>query len=297
VNDTAVFGDWGTSRLKLFRVREGRAVAQVEAPGIGVATAPPAEVLVAALAPWRQEQAIDRIWLCGMAGSRGGLIEADYVPCPAGPEQWAARSSTITVDGIRIVVAPGISFRGALERDVMRGEEAQIFGALALDPALGTGEHLIVLPGTHSKWVRIVDGRIVAFQTYPTGELFNLLAERSTLVARDTAALSRGDREEGFAQGLDRAGPAMFASLFTARAAQLLDGRSAEWARGYLSGLLIGSEVAGETMLPGNVVLIGEPALCDRYEAALARFRRGTTRMDGRETVLAGLEGLRRSLP
>ncbi len=76
-------------------------------------------------------------------------------------------------------LVPGVMQRGALP-NVLRGEETQVFGALELEPDLAA-EALLVLPGTHSKWVRVRDGRLTDFATYMTGELFAVLREHSIL--------------------------------------------------------------------------------------------------------------------
>jgi hypothetical protein len=56
----------------------------------------------------------------------------------------------------------------------MRGEETQILGALSLAPDLEKNS-MVILPGTHSKWVSMHESRIMDFATYMTGELFCLL--------------------------------------------------------------------------------------------------------------------------
>jgi 2-dehydro-3-deoxygalactonokinase len=64
----------------------------------------------------------------------------------------------------------------------MRGEETQLFGALhLLGPDAADGCY--VLPGTHSKWVRLHAGRITELRTYMTGELFALLRQHGTLAS------------------------------------------------------------------------------------------------------------------
>jgi 2-dehydro-3-deoxygalactonokinase len=101
--------------------------------------------------------------------------------------------------------------------DVMRGEEAQIFGACVRDPALAQGRRLIVLPGTHSKWALVEDGQVLAFRTVPTGELFALLRDGSTLGPKDSVG-DTAEEAAGFAEGLARAGEgAVLAGLFAAR--------------------------------------------------------------------------------
>ena len=168
----------------------------------------------------------------------------------------------------------------------MRGEETQIFGAMALDPRLASGKHIVLLPGTHSKWVWLDDGAIVRFRTSMTGELYALLGQSSLLAAGEAGS----NEGEGFAAGLLRAGQgaAPSVALFEARAAQLLDGRTVDWARGFVSGLLIGAEIA--EMAPHDTVLaIGDPALVVRYNEALAQRGVQMRSMDGEACAIAGL--------
>lgn len=279
-----VIGDWGSTRLRLWRLHDGEVAGHREGPGV-LAVADHAGALAQTMGDWRA----DRVILCGMAGARGALCEAPYVACPASPDEWVRRVVDSAALGFRLRVAAGVSCRDRHGGpDVMRGEETQVFGAMALDAALARGEHLVVLPGTHSKWVRLEEGRIAGFRTFMTGELFALLAG-SSLFASATAAESDDDAE-GFSAGLARADRAcaLSASLFEARAAQLVEGRSAEWARGFASGMLIGAEIS-EMAPQGTLLLIGAPGLTARYDEALARHGAQVRRMDADTCVRAGL--------
>ncbi len=60
----------------------------------------------------------------------------------------------------------------------MSGEETQIFGAIQKE---GFKQHSFILPGTHSKWAVVEEGRIVWFSTFMTGELFAVLCNHSIL--------------------------------------------------------------------------------------------------------------------
>ncbi len=286
-----ILGDWGTTRLRLFRVESGAIVDRLDGPGIGQLAASPAETLVATLAPWRETARASGVLLCGMAGSRNGLIEVPYAPCPADAASWRERIATVEMDGVAVSVAPGLSTANfAGHADVMRGEETQIFGAAAVDPGLATGRVLLVLPGTHSKWAELVDGRIERFHTFPTGELFALLRDHSTLTRAGTDSTGR---EAGFADGLARADTGLIASLFEARAAQLVEGRSLGWALGLLSGLLIGGEFAEALALAGEqaarIALIGDPGLSALYAQAAGRHGLTVSHLDGDACAIAGL--------
>ena len=115
--------------------------------------------------------------LAGMVGSNRGWIEVPYVRCPAGLADLAL--ALVWPDEGRTAIVPGVSFADADEADVMRGEEVQLLGAhtAGMVPA----DALVCHPGTHNKWARLVGGRIERFTTVMTGELFNLLRDRSIL--------------------------------------------------------------------------------------------------------------------
>lgn len=290
-----VLGDWGTSRLRLFLLdSEGAVDRRVEGPGIGAVFGTATDALAVALTDLGA-QVDARVMLSGMAGARDGLIEAPYVKCPADAAGWARAAARTTLDARAVTVAAGmrcVNFAGA--PDVMRGEETQIFGAVAQGPSLARGRHVIVLPGTHSKWALIAGGMIERFHTFATGELFALLHTYSTLLrAGDRAGDAGGGFEAGLARG--RAGAGLAASLFETRAAQLLDGRGAAWAADFLSGLLIADEVRTALGLVGGpemVTLIGDPGLCARYALALGGHEVSADVLDGDACALAGLRRL-----
>ena len=288
---THLLGDWGTSRLRLWRLRDGVIAPWREGPGIGAIDRPAAQILRECLTELQGDGRPQSITLCGMAGARGGLHEAPYAECPADRAAWARQAARIDFDGIPLAIAAGVAIPADSDRaDVMRGEETQIFGAIALDPALATGRHMLLLPGTHSKWVEIADGAITGFTTFLTGELFSLLG-RSTLLS---AGVAGDDEDAGFAAGLERARAegGVLGDFFQARALQLRQGRSGAWAAGFLSGLLIGgetAEVAARGLLAVRVPLIGDAKLARRYALALASNGTTTQILDAEAATLAGL--------
>ena len=283
MNVSLVIGDWGSTRMRLWRLEGGAVTERLEGPGI-LACDNPAGAFASVL----DGRAADRVVLCGMAGAREGLHEAPYVPCPVSLSQWRARTTQDReCSGTTVRIAAGVSCRDLSGRpDVMRGEETQVFGAMTLDPELASGRHIVLLPGTHSMWVWLGDGVILRFRTCMTGELFALLG-RSSLLAGDATG---ANEDRGFAAGLVRAGEgvAPSAALFEARAAQLVDGMTVDWARGFVSGLLIGAEIA-EMAPQDTVVAIGDPALVVRYGEALTQRGVQVRPMDDEACAIAGL--------
>ena len=146
------------------------------------------------------------VLICGMAGARQGWVEAPYLKVPTRLD--ALHEGAIRIDApgdIRIL--PGIAQARADRPDVMRGEETQLLGVT--EPGF-TG--LVCIPGTHSKWIRIEDGRVVEFSTYMTGELFSVIAQHSILAHAIEGVGAGGQRGlprrpvdgAGRAHGLDR---------------------------------------------------------------------------------------------
>ena len=209
------------------------------------------------------------IILSGMIGSRQGWKEAPYAQCPASADDIVKALATIDHDGARIALVPGLSTENDGMPDVMRGEETQILGALALS---GSDEGLFLLPGTHSKWARCAAGRIVSFRTFMTGEIFGALKEH-TILGRlmrdgppDPHAFARGV-DEGAT--LDSAG-ALLNRIFATRSYGLMDRLADTALADYLSGLLIGAEVAPRgDQQDAAVTIIASAALAQRYADAL----------------------------
>lgn len=298
--DIVIVGDWGTSRLRLW-LRQGKSVIhRRDGPGVSALTDTPEKTFFDLVGDWREARPASAL-LCGMVGSRLGWREAPYAACPAGPADVASKALRFEADGLPVTLVPGLSCTNPLGGpDVMRGEETQVFGALALDGVLRTGRHLLVLPGTHNKWTVVQDGRIAGFITAPVGETFALLKQHSTLAAGG-GALAEGSAT-GFALGLARiaehGGQRLPHLMFETRSRQLLDGLSPADAMGYLSGLLIAADVVAARDWFGPmdaVTVIGAGALSDLYVQALASIDVGATIVDGDAAVLAGLSAISRS--
>jgi 2-dehydro-3-deoxygalactonokinase len=295
-----VAGDWGTSNLRLSlcgsdgRVLERRAGEGVAA--LRAAGSPDfAGVIRALTAGWDQQLPV---LLCGMVGADIGWQRVPYLPCPVAMDALARACVVVPGTGVRIV--PGLSctnLHGAY--DVMRGEETQIAGALQLEPRLQAGRRLLCLPGTHAKWAWLESGSVTGFLTAASGELYALIRQHSVLV-RDSAARPN---EAGFAAALaqlDRHPHAAFPQLaFECRARQLAGEFDGATAAGYLSGLLVGSEVravlAGGGRPGEPVVLVGEAALCAAYATALRQHSVPSQPLAGDDCVRAGLHAIMRN--
>lgn len=281
--------DWGTSALRGARLDEAGRVLEEKSAPLGILNVPNGDfagTFAAQFGDWMKPP--DALCLiAGMAGSRQGWAEAPYASCPAGPAELARHLHWIERD--RIALVPGLCDTQRDVPDVMRGEEVQIFGAMRL---AGLADGLFVLPGTHSKWADVREGKVTGFRTFMTGEAFGLFSQHSIL-ARTLDGNAPLD-ETAFLQGVTRAGNGggLLHNAFGVRALGLFDRLSPARSASYLSGLLIGEELAQQKLQPGvEVMVIGSSALTARYALALGN-RGAKVRTFGAEATWAGLRSL-----
>lgn len=298
-NVTWVAVDWGTSNLRAWGVGANGAILSSANSEKGMGKLVQAE-FPAALAEIAGRLTLPPgpvpVLVCGMAGARQGWLEAPYLEAPADLRDLAANAVRPDMAGsdLSVAILPGVCQRRNGE-NVMRGEETQLLGLAALNAGFSG---LVCMPGTHSKWAQLDGTRLEHFATAMTGELFELLKTHSVLRHSLTGPLDGPGRAEGFkagaADGLERPDD-LLGQLFRVRAGALLSGREPDWSAGYLSGLLIGTEIAANRNRIGTapVPLIGSPALCALYEEVLRMAGASGRAVDATEIVLAGLKAAR----
>lgn len=296
LNRAVIAVDWGTSSFRAYRLdADGGIVERRETPSgiLRVRGGDFATALEAEIGPWLQRDPDALVVMSGMIGSRQGWRELPYVACPATPEEVAEGLERVDWGEGEAWIVPGLLDESRPgQPDVMRGEETQVFGALK---SLPDGGGLICLPGTHSKWVRVGKGAIEGFATYMTGEVYDLLQSHSILSRLMTKGAVAVDRWflEGVALG--QAG-GLLNRLFSARSRALTGDLPEDEVRSYLSGLLIGDELA--SAVPDEAVevhLIGAQPLVGLYEAALQKLGHSVVVLDG-DAVAIGLFDLARRL-
>jgi 2-dehydro-3-deoxygalactonokinase len=273
--------DWGTSSVRAYLLGTDGAIVDMRAEPWGIMHTPGgdfAAALTMLTGPWRDRFPGLKAIASGMIGSAQGWREAPYCEAPAGAAELAAALVTVGTGNGRLYLVPGVR-RGGKNPNVMRGEETQILGALSLAPDLEK-DSLVILPGTHSKWVSVHEARIIDFATYMTGELFAVLRDHSILgrpakaVQREAGALGIDWTafERGASAVRDSAG-GLSALLFSTRTLVLTGQMEPAHSLDYLSGLLIGEEfrvARPKTQQP--LTVIGDPALCARYQRAAVLF-------------------------
>ena len=288
-----IAADWGTTNLRVWAMSDSGTVLDTAQSACGMGKLPrdgfePA--LLDLIGDWID--APTPVIACGMVGARQGWVEAPYsaVPCPPLPSGFAqpqTRDPRLNVN-----VIPGI--KQTDPADVMRGEETQIAGFLALNP---NWDGVICLPGTHTKWVHVSADEVVSFQTLMTGDLFAAISGHTVL----SHSMGAGWDAAGFDAGLDDAlsrPEKLAARLFSLRAEGLLNDMPADTARARLSGLLIGAELAATKpyWLGQQVAVIGEGTLAALYVRALATQSVAATQVNGDRITLAGLTAAYRQM-
>ncbi|NDW07566.1 2-dehydro-3-deoxygalactonokinase [Jiella pacifica] len=295
----AGLADWGTTSFRLWLVGEDGTVLGERRGGEGMATAAGEPGGFAGVLG-RHLSALDApadlpVVACGMVGAKQGWVEAPYVETPADPDTLAAGAVRVPGADRPVFILPGVCQRAEGRFDVMRGEETQILGLQASSRQGESGE-LVCLPGTHSKWVMLEEGRLSGFATFVTGDLFAAIAGHTILRHSMTPGDERFD-VPAFGRAVRTAfeHPAEFSSwLFAIRAGGLLSPDDAPHAASTLSGLLIGLELAGAATrfggLDGHTVrLVASGPLAERYRAAFTTLGLDAIEADGEAAVRRGL--------
>jgi 2-dehydro-3-deoxygalactonokinase len=284
--------DWGTSNLRAWGIgADGAVVAEASSDrGMGKLERSGFEpALLDLVGDWLPADQETLVIACGMVGARQGWVEVPYRQAPCRPVFSDVVGTPETSDGrLKVRVLAGIK-QTQPSADVMRGEETQIAGFLADNPAF---EGTLCLPGTHTKWVRIKAGEIVDFKTFMTGEMFSLLAGQSVL--RHSLDADGWDQAEFAASVATTAAQAdrFAARLFSIRAESLVGGLAPAAAKARLSGILIGAELAAaqDYWRQPNLTIIGNGAQSELYAEGLKALGGSPQLSDATHVTLAGLK-------
>jgi 2-dehydro-3-deoxygalactonokinase len=282
--------DWGTSNLRAWAIGYDGSITHEASSASGMARLAREEfepALLALIGGWLPAGRKTLVVACGMVGARQGWIEVPYneAPCPPASAQ-SARSPQTGDARLDVRIIAGVMQREPA--DVMRGEETQIAGLLQQAPGF---DGVICMPGTHTKWVRVKDGKIAAFKSCMTGEVFGLLAAQSVLrfsVGGD--GWDDGEYEAAVCSALAQP-EGLAGALFSIRASSLIAGLSQAAANARLSGLMIGTELAATHAYWSNgaVAMIDNGRQAALYAAALKIAGAAATPLPAQDVTLAGL--------
>lgn len=198
-------------------------------------------------------EAIGLYLASGMITSNVGLHEVAHVQAPAGIADLANHMVSATIKGVvdqPIWFVPGVKNDlkditvGNIEAmDIMRGEEVEAFGLL--DHLGQTGSALLILPGSHTKFIRVdQSGRISGCITTLAGELLSVLTKDTILASSlgksftetiHREMILRGS-ESTHQQGLTRA-------CFTVRLLDLFSDSSPNERANFLTGAIVATDL------------------------------------------------------
>ena len=275
--------DWGTSnfRLRLIEKSTLRLVDSVQTNegikqlnqrflevGNGHRKAYFSAYLLEQAAKLADVSSLPKIVISGMASSNIGLAELPYGTTPFGEGLNGISYQDIVLDdSSSALLISGIRN----ERGVMRGEETQALGLLG---NLTKGqEAIVILPGTHSKHLEYSNGVYEGFRSFMTGELFQILSEKSILANNVEKCTWTVGRKRAFMEGIEVGYVSgLTNNIFSVRAKQLFGDMEKKDNYFYLSGLLIGDELSYLEKAPVNIVLAATEPFYSLYELALISF-------------------------
>jgi len=299
--------DWGGSKLhaNLCEMASNRQLTVLDSNtglGINKVARQFEEELLAVISPWSDKYGPLDVLMSGQIGSNIGWKETGYLSCPVSPGSLASACINFQCRDFKVYIIPGVNC--TIENDypdVMRGEELQILGWLQTDLELKKQKHLVCLPGTHTKWAIVENGRIEIFRTAMTGELFDLLSNNSVLIQKSEKDyfnkkefLSGVERIRGNGTAYD-----FYHNLFSVRTKQLLAGLAPKDARSYLSGLLISADVRNamenhqwDSDDFDQITIIGAEHISQCFEIALKKYNKHCTLYDANQVSIKGYQAV-----
>lgn len=278
--------DWGSTNLRAWLYQGDKCLEsrQSEAGVTRLNGKSPEAVLAEVTQNWRDSAT--PVVMAGMVGSNVGWKIAPYLPVPA---SFAAIGEQLTPVGDNVWIIPGLCVSRDDNHNVMRGEETQLLGARTLSPS-----SVYVMPGTHCKWVQADAEQIHDFRTVMTGELHHLLLQHSLVGAGLPEQQTSSD---AFAAGLTRGidSPAVLPQLFEVRASHVLGNLPREQVNEFLSGLLIGAEVASMRDFIAHeqtITIVAGASLTSRYQQAFHAMGRDVSAVPGDTAFQAGIRSI-----
>lgn len=278
--------DWGSTNLRAW-LYEGNNCLESRQSEAGVTRLngkSPEAVLAEITQYWRNSAT--PVVMAGMVGSNVGWKIAPYLPVPV---HFSAIGERLTAVTDNVWIIPGLCVSRDDNHNVMRGEETQLLGARMLSPS-----SVYVMPGTHCKWVQADAQQIHDFRTVMTGELHHLLLQHSLVGAGlPEQEASPKAFAAGLARGIDS--PAVLPQLFEVRASHVLGNLPREQVSEFLSGLLIGAEVASMSdSFAGaqSITIVAGASLTSRYQQAFHAVGRDVTAVSGDTAFQAGIRSI-----
>lgn len=201
-----------------------------------------------------QAAQVECILASGMITSNMGLKEIPHLTAPAGIDELARgirREVFPDISPVPFFLIPGMKNRvpglgpeNFEAMDMMRGEETEAIALLAEMPS--NGSYLLILPGSHTKFVKAEAGRLTACLTTLSGEILSVLTQQTLLA--DTVGKKFAEpetyREDMVKLGYETARKhGLSRAAFAARVLRLQTGKSQEEMASYLLGAVLEQDI------------------------------------------------------
>lgn len=281
--------DWGTSSFRAYLIKNNIVSDRIETKdGMKFINNNSFEkTFISLVENWLDDYQTTEVLASGMVGARQGWSEAPYQETPCDLNNIKFISPLINDNRIALKIFSGISQID--QPDVMRGEETQVAGFFNDNPDF---EGSVCLPGTHSKWIKVKDQNIVKFQTFMTGELFEVISQNTVLM--HSVKSNKTDQEE-LLKSVDLIfkNPSLFGNaLFKLRADDLINSRNKIIYKSRLSGYLLGLELLGsiDYWKKSKIALIGNKELNKLYSYVLKDRVSSIVFYEAEDMTLKGLK-------
>ena len=281
--------DWGTTNFRAWFIKNDKVLKEVVKSN-GIKNIPNKnfeDTLIKNINIPKNISSKIKIISCGMIGSKQGWLNSGYEK-----SLHLKKNNLVKVKTknryLDFYIVKGLSQNNPY--DVIRGEETQVLGYLQNNKNFSG---IICLPGTHSKWIKISNGKIIKFKTYMTGELFEIISNNSILshsitdkkinikVFKNSVLLSQ---KKNFN---------FFDNLFEFRSRTLLS-KKKYYPKSELIAYLIGNEIKSNinNTKATKVIIIGSKYNSKLYSQAMHALKIKNTIVDSKSITIAGLKTL-----
>ncbi len=279
--------DWGTTNFRAWFIKNNKVLKEVtNSDGIkNIEKKDFEKILIENLKLSKNLKKKIIIIACGMIGSKQGWLDTGYVKNLNLSKNNLKKVKTKNTK-IKFYIVKGLS--QSTPYDVIRGEETQILGYLHKNNKFSG---YICLPGTHSKWIKLKNGKVIKFKTFMTGELFELITNNSIL---KHSIKDKKINVKCYTNSIFKTKKSnfnIFDNLFEIRSRTLLSNKK-YFPKSELLGYLIGNEINSNinNLNKNKVIIIGSYENSKLYSEAMNTLKIKNTIFNSKDITIAGLK-------